>query len=196
MSPRVTAAVLCSALCTVSAACMTRVSVSKAIATADFSKTWDQLDAEGGVATQPRPTSLSRVSANEPIAATTEELDLGDGTHLLGVVTSRVPGRYAVLVTAGGEQHMVPWARLLVGGRDEAAAGAVASNSASAPDSLGSRRGTVVLKSGETVTGVLVREEPGQFVTIDLDDGAERTISWDRISEVNLAKVAQPSGAP
>jgi hypothetical protein len=39
-------------------------------------------------------------------------VDLVDGTQIVGVVTHREQGKYVTVVTAAGEQHMIPWARL------------------------------------------------------------------------------------
>jgi hypothetical protein len=40
-------------------------------------------------------------------------VDLVDGTQIVGVVTHREQGKYVTVVTAAGEQHMIPWARLV-----------------------------------------------------------------------------------
>jgi|SRR5579859_3996729 len=39
-------------------------------------------------------------------------VDLADGAQIVGVVTHREPGKYVTVVTAAGEQHMIPWVRL------------------------------------------------------------------------------------
>jgi hypothetical protein len=155
--------------------------------------TWDQQDTDPGIA-QARAGAPDRPSKTAKSSVSTEELDLADGTQLLGIVSTRRPGEYAVLITAAGEQHLVPW-RLLKG---EAAAGSSearpAAVSGTPGDARRAQRGTVVLKTGETLMGVLIEQRPGQFVTIDLDDGTERTISWDRVSEVSSSTHTVPPG--
>ncbi len=42
----------------------------------------------------------------------------------------------------------------------------------------------VVLKDGGIVRGRVLKHEPGTFVTIETPEGAQRTIAWDRVSEV------------
>ena len=42
----------------------------------------------------------------------------------------------------------------------------------------------VVLRSGTTIRGHVIKQTPGTFVTIETPDGTQRTIAWDRVSEV------------
>jgi len=45
----------------------------------------------------------------------------------------------------------------------------------------------VILRDGTTVDGKILQGVPGQFIVIATSDGRQRTISWDRIAEVQSA---------
>jgi hypothetical protein len=142
-------------------------------------------------------TALSLCAALRSFAAdkSVDVLEMTDGTRLVGVITRQSAGQYIVLVTAAGEQHMVPWQRIKSGATPPATASTDASPSASASASA-PRRAVVVLKDRTKVEGALVRQEPGQFVIIALADGTERTIPWERVSEVNITSGAAPTTPP
>jgi hypothetical protein len=169
------------------AGCGTNESQSKAIATANFPKTWDDIDqgaspavaGQGPVDDQGTAGGGAARVANGPAKAI-DVLTLVDGTQLVGVQTQQVPGQYVVIVTAGGEEHTIPWARI---GSPGAAAAPAAVPAAPAGEP---KRGTVALKDGTKITGILKQVQPGQFVIVDTADGAEHTISWDRVSEVSI----------
>jgi hypothetical protein len=182
-----TARKLVIAACAVLLGCPGPESESKAIATAAFPKTWDELEAAPqGPAPQAAAPAPETTGPSKPI----DVLELTDGTELVGIITQQAPGQFVVLVTAAGEQHTVPWARIRSGAASPTMA---TSTPAPAPAPVvpappaQMKRGVVVLKDGTKVTGVLERVEPGQYVMVKTPDGGERTISWDRVSEVNVA---------
>ena len=42
----------------------------------------------------------------------------------------------------------------------------------------------VVLKDGTRLEGTILKQEPGQYVTIQVTSGEERTLTWERVQEV------------
>ena len=167
------------------AGCGTNESQSKAIATAKFPQTWDDIDQGAPPAVAGQGPSddhgtagggAARV-ANGPAKAV-DVLTLVDGTQLVGVETQQVPGQYVVLVTAGGEEHTIPWARI-------GSPGAAPAGSPAAPAGE-PKHGTVALKDGTKITGIIKQVQPGQFVIVTTPDGAEHTLSWDRVNEVSI----------
>jgi hypothetical protein len=128
-------------------------------------------------------------------------VDLSDGSQIVGIVTKQEPGKYIAIVTASGEQHMIPWSRLkpapTPSAPPTASAVPVAAPPPPPPPPPAPKPGVIVLKDKTKVQGNIVRQEPGQYVIIDLPDGSEKTIPWDRISEVNvMAAKPQPAPAP
>ena len=46
----------------------------------------------------------------------------------------------------------------------------------------------VTLKDGTVLQGRILKQVPGTFVTIELADGTQRTLAWDRVSEVVVVR--------
>jgi hypothetical protein len=175
------------ASCALLLGCPVPTSESKAVSTPSFPKTWDQLEQEAP------PETVTQGAARAPEATgpvkPVDVLELTDGTELVGIITQQAPGQFVVLVTAAGEQHTVPWARIRtgVGASTLAATAPPTPPPPPPPPPPQAKRGVVVLKDGTKVAGILERVEPGQYVIVQTADGGERTISWDRVSEVNVA---------
>ncbi len=130
-------------------------------------------------------------------------VDLVDGTQIVGIVSKEEQGKYVAVVTAAGEQHIIPWQRLKQASPQAPTAPASASAAPVAapppppppPPPPAPKHGMVVLKDRSKLEGNIVRQEPGQFVIIDLADGSEKTIPWDRVSEVDIV-AAKPQAPP
>lgn len=127
-------------------------------------------------------------------------VDLVDGTQIVGIVSKEEQGKYIAVVTAAGEQHIIPWQRLKQAAPPAPTAPASTSAAPVAappppPPPAAPKHGIVVLKDRTKLEGNIVRQEPGQFVIIDLADGSEKTIPWDRVSEVDIV-AAKPQAPP
>jgi len=148
-------------------------------------------------------TSILLIASQSLSAPKTLDIvDLSDGSQVVGIVTKEEQGKYIAIVTAAGEQHMIPWSRLKPAPTPAPSTPATASAAPVAappppPPPPAPKPGIIVLKDKTKVQGNIVRQEPGQYVIIDLPDGSEKTIPWDRILEVDIvAAKPQPAPAP
>lgn len=87
-----------------------------------------------------------------------------------------------VVVLASGQHRTIARARVkeIIKGADEAPP----APPAAAPPATND---TVILKDGGRIEGTVLRQEPGKFITIRALDGSERTLSWEKVSEVTVA---------
>ena len=86
-----------------------------------------------------------------------------------------------ILVVAAVGCFFLLGARRSAAGEAKAPTPVATASGAAAPSSSVDQ---VVLKDGGIVRGRVLKHEPGTFVTIETPEGAQRTIAWDRVSEV------------
>jgi hypothetical protein len=48
----------------------------------------------------------------------------------------------------------------------------------------------IVLRDGTRISGHIVQEDPGRFVVVQLPDGRRRVLTWDSVSQANLATMS------
>jgi hypothetical protein len=122
-------------------------------------------------------------------ASSKDVVELADGTRVEGSFVELKRGSYVVIELASGQQQTIPWAKVknVIRASDAPTPAPPPAPSASSSSSPASApppgQDAVVLKDGTRITGQVIEQRPGKFVTIKAADGAH-TLAWDVVQEV------------
>ena len=148
----------------------------------------------GGIATAALLASMATLGTLGTALAQApakDVVELVDGTRIEGTFVELKRGSYVVIELASGAQQTIPWARVKNVQRAGDAPPATAAPPAPSPPAPASAApapppagpDAVVLKDGTRLTGQILEQKPGQYVTIRTADGMH-TVAWDNVRDV------------
>src|ERR1700722_8787168 len=134
-------------------------------------------------------------------------VEMTDGSKLVGSVVELKRGTY-VIIEVEGKQTKVPWSKVKNVLRDQPSPTSPPSAPPPPPapppstpaPAVAAGPDVVALKSGDSISGTVVQQQPGEWVVIRTVDGLTHTLNWSVIKEVRVTCTppapAAASGSP